>query len=147
MIEKRKRLTTAYEKFRSHRETECAEQFEITLNEWITYFSTVATAVAKPTFKAKRIRRIDTNEPWSILNIRCLTTEQFRQEQMAPINARRGAERAARKAKPRRKTTEPKALKSATVRVPNARKPDEDGTKYEVITVAEWKAQLGRKAA
>lgn len=133
-------IQIAYWKFRQHHETDCAEQFDITLDQWTTFFLTKGMKVVKPKFKQNRIRRIDNTKPWSIDNINLLVGEAYKADQSKRQKAlsRKYSDRkrlglvAAKETKASQNRTRPIA----------ASKPDADGTEYRLLTVADWLAEI-----
>jgi hypothetical protein len=144
MLTQEQKLKLAYENFRVHHAIDCQEEFAISTDEWIDYFMTVGTSATRPRFKANRVRRKDTSLPWSIANLRCLSTAQYHEDQKANNRKRHAEDKAAGKARKPKGPKQEKPVKSVNT---NARQADEDDTIYQTLTVAEWKSQLSQKAA
>jgi hypothetical protein len=123
-------ISIAYRKFRLHHETDCAEQFDITLDEWLAYFHTTGLEVAQPKFKPNRIKRTDNTKPWSIDNLTLIIGDAHKAKVQDQIKQCRERKRAG--------LTKPKQSSAKRTAYPAASKQDDDGTTYEVLTVREW---------
>lgn len=106
------KIKKAYHGFKEFRSKRCAHEFEITLDEWVDFFTQCETrkAIIFPSFKSKRLIRVDDTKPWTIANMNVVEVDQLKVL---------------------------RALQSK-LRKPETRKADPDGTQYVVLTVSEW---------